>query len=238
MVLPNESKEIILELKKGDLIPVPLGAISWWFNNGDSELVIVFLGETTKAHLPGNITYFFLTGALSVLGGFSPDFVKKAFDMNNDEANKLVKSQSGVLIVKLEESKILPKPHQNSDNTKDLVYNMDSTLPHFSVKGGGFWNKVTKSQFPFLGQVGLSANHIRLEANSMSSPVYTCDSAVHVIYVINGGGQIQVVGFNGKRMLDTEVKAGHLVVVPRFFVVSEIAGDEGMECFSIITSPE
>lgn len=36
----------MLLVKKGDVIPVPLGAVSWWFNGGDLETIIVFLGET------------------------------------------------------------------------------------------------------------------------------------------------------------------------------------------------
>ncbi|XP_062109800.1 13S globulin seed storage protein-like [Humulus lupulus] len=229
MVLANDSKEVVLKLKKGDLVPVPLGAVSWWFNDGDSDLDIVFLGDTSKAHFPGNITYFFVAGAVSMLGGFSTDFVKKAFGLDTDEeANKLVKSQTGVLVIKLDDTKTLPKPKPKPG----LVYDLECS------KRGGFWSKVTKSQFPFLGEVGLSANHIRLEANAMTSPVYTCDSSTQVIYVVNGGGKIQVVGFNGKLVLDTQVKTGHLVVVPKFFVVSKMAGEEGMECISIITSAE
>ncbi|KAM6546609.1 hypothetical protein CsatB_027345 [Cannabis sativa] len=240
MVLANEPKEVVLKLKKGDLIPVPLGAVSWWFNDGDSDsnddLEIVFLGDTSQAHFPGNITYFFIAGGGSMLGGFSTDFVKKAFGMDtNEEANKLVKSQNGVLVIKLDDTKTLPKPKQNEPNNNNLVYN---NLEECLKIESGFWSKVTKSQFPFLGEVGLCANHIRVEANGMTSPVYTCDSSTQVIYVVSGGGMIQVVGFNGKLVLESEIKAGHLVIVPRSFVVSMMAGHEGLECFSIITTPE
>ncbi|XP_054804018.1 11S globulin seed storage protein Ana o 2.0101-like [Prosopis cineraria] len=45
MVLPNTTKEIVLSLKKGDVIPVPKGAMSWWFNPNHSQqpITIVFL---------------------------------------------------------------------------------------------------------------------------------------------------------------------------------------------------
>ncbi|KAH7518773.1 hypothetical protein FEM48_Zijuj09G0206600 [Ziziphus jujuba var. spinosa] len=237
MVFPNTSKEVVLKLKKGDVIPVPLGSLSWWFNNGDSELVVVFLGQTTKAYIPGEFTYFLLTGGLGILGGFSTEFTSKAFDLDKDEANELVKSQSGVLIIKLKRSKAnMPKPQENK--TKELVYNIDSAEADDCVKKGGIVTTLNKTKFPFIGEVGLAANHVKLHANAMSSPTYTTDSSVRVIYVVNGGGRIQIVGLMGKRVLDAEVKAGQLVVVPAFFAVAKLAGDEGMECISIITNAE
>ncbi|PRQ17799.1 putative rmlC-like jelly roll protein [Rosa chinensis] len=98
MVLPNTSEEVVLKLKKGDVIPVPVGAVSWWFNNGDSpdDLVIIFLGDTTKAYTPGRFTYFFMAGTQSLLGGFSTDFISKSFNISKDEADEVTKNQSGV----------------------------------------------------------------------------------------------------------------------------------------------
>ncbi|KAE8714231.1 Tetratricopeptide repeat-like superfamily protein [Hibiscus syriacus] len=40
-----------------------------------------------------------------------------------------------------------------------------------------------------------------------------------------------------KRVLETIVKAGNLLIVPRFYVVSKIADSEGLSWFSIITTP-
>ena len=56
MVFPKASEEVVLKLKKGDTIPVPSGVVSWWYNQGDSELDIVFLGETSNAYVPGEFT--------------------------------------------------------------------------------------------------------------------------------------------------------------------------------------
>ncbi|KAB1200743.1 13S globulin basic chain [Morella rubra] len=72
----------------------------------------------------------------------------------------------------------------------------------------------------------------------MCSPMYTADSAAQVIYVVKGSGKIQIVGINGKRVLDMEVKPGQLLVVPRFFVVAKLAGGDGLECFSVITDKQ
>ncbi|BFG19824.1 hypothetical protein CerSpe_060980 [Prunus speciosa] len=230
MVFPNTSEELVIKLKKGDVIPIPLGSVSWWFNNGGSnseELVVVFLGETTRAYIPGQFTYFFVAGTQSLLGGFSTEFVSKAYNITKDEADKITKSQTGVLIIKLgeDEKTKIPKPSENS--TRKLVRNITCKT-----------TTLTEKEFPFLKQAGLSASLIKLEANAISSPIYTTDATVQVVYVAGGSGQIQIVGLNGQLVLDTEVKAGDLLVVPSFFMVAKLSGGNGLECFSVITSSQ
>ncbi|RVX04626.1 hypothetical protein CK203_023481 [Vitis vinifera] len=213
MVSPNASQEVVLRLKKGDIIPVPSGAVSWWYNDGDSELIIVFLGETSKAYVPGEFTYFLLTGTQGILGGFSTEFNSRAYNINNEEAKKLAKSQSGVLLIKLPEGHKMPHPARTV-----LINCKEVSLP---------WRSWAQRHL------------VKLDANAMSSPVYdAADSSVQVIYVAKGSGRIQVVGINGERALDTKVKAGHLFVVPRFFVASAIADGEGIEYFSMITTTQ
>ncbi|KAM5572560.1 12S seed storage globulin 1-like [Rosa sericea] len=226
MVFPNTSEEVVLKLKKGDVIPVPVGAVSWWFNNGDSpdDLVIIFLGDTTKAYTPGRFTYFLIAGTQSLLGGFSTDFISKSFNISKDEADEVTKNQSGVLVVKLEHGMTMPKP--NELVTKKLVHQLTVSAT------------LTEKEFHFLNQVGLSANLLKLEPYAISSPTYTTDSTVQMIYVVGGGGRVQIAGLNGQRVLDAEVTVGHLIVVPRFFMVAKLAGEKGMECFSVITSSQ
>ncbi|MBA0816654.1 hypothetical protein Gohar_001293 [Gossypium harknessii] len=60
---------------------------------------------------------------------------------------------------------------------------------------------------------------------------------MQVTYIVKGSGRLQVVGVDGKRVLETIVKAGNLLIVPRFFVVSKIADPGGLSWFSIITTP-
>uniref|UniRef100_A0A2N9F3X5 Cupin type-1 domain-containing protein n=1 Tax=Fagus sylvatica TaxID=28930 RepID=A0A2N9F3X5_FAGSY len=234
MVLPNTREEVVLKLKKGDVIPVVQGSVSWWFNDGDSELDVVFLGETSKSYIPGEFTYFFLSGTQGIMAGFSTEFVSRAYNVNKDDANKLAKSQTGFLLTKLQDGKNLPKP--NKENTNKLVYNIDASLPDVDIKRGGLVTSLTEAKFPFLGQVQLSANLVKIDAKAISSPVYTTDSSVQLIYVVKGTGRIEIVGINGKQVLNTEVKPGHLLVVPRFFADAKLAGGDGLEYFSIITT--
>ncbi|XP_062113029.1 cocosin 1-like [Humulus lupulus] len=243
MVFPKATKEVVVKLKEGDIIPVPLGSLSWWFNQGDnnSNLKIVFLGKTNDAHIPGEFTYFLQTGRLGVLAGFSNDFISQAFGLTSDETDTMANSQDGSLIITVPKDKTLPKPHHGNGDpiTKEMVHNIDSSFPHglrVEKESTGAWTTLTQAEFPFLEKVGLSTSLIELGANTMSSPIYTTDSSAKMIYVVSGSGRVQIVGINGKRVLDAEVEAGHLVVVPRFFVVAAIAGEQGLVCLSVITS--
>ena len=108
-------------------------------------------------------------------------------------------------------------------------------MSNVDAKNGGCFTTFTKAK---LGEIGLSAQIVKLGANDMVSPFYTTDSAVQITYVVKGSGRIQIVGLNGNRVLDAKVQTGHMFVVPKFFAVAELADEEGMECFSVITSLE
>ncbi|CAL5438854.1 unnamed protein product [Camellia sinensis] len=239
MVFPNASEEKVLAIKKGDAIQVPAGGVSWWFNGGDTDMVMVFIGETSKAYNPGEFTYFLLSGTLSVLKGFSTDFVCRAYNINKEEANELVTSQTETLIIKIEEGTTMPQPCKDNNNgSNNTVINIETALADTDVKNGGLLTKFTAKELPLLEQVGLSAKLVKLGANEMSPILYGAGSSVEVTYIVKGSGRVQIVGINGELALDTKVHGGDLFVVPRFFVVAIVAGGDGMECFSVITSSQ
>ncbi|KAF5189926.1 Glutelin type-a, partial [Thalictrum thalictroides] len=233
ILLSGSSEERVLKLKKGDMLPVPLGAISWWFNDGNTDFSLVFLGDTSKAHNPGNFTYFFLTGAIGILNGFSSEFLVTAFGLSEEETTKITTSQPGAVIVKLDDQQQMPEPNKNGN--EHMVYNTEIARPDVDVKNGGQLLVVSPKEFDLLGEVGLSGAVVKLEKNAMYAPEYSSSSAFQVNYIVKGSGRVQIVGFNGQNVLNETVKSGDLFVVPRFFVVSVIAGEEGMDWFSIFT---
>ncbi|KAJ9158884.1 hypothetical protein P3X46_024428 [Hevea brasiliensis] len=169
------------------------------------------------------------------MAGFSSEFTSRAYNLKNqEEANKLAKSQTGVLIIKIEEGLIMPQPH--NDFLDKMVYNIDAASADVDVQKGGVFKTLTSSKLPFLEQTGISISHVELDANAMYSPTYTVNGADRLVYVVKGRGNVQIVGISGKRVLDTNIKAGQMFLVPKFFTVAEIAGSEGMEFVSIITS--
>ncbi|XP_022153446.1 legumin type B-like [Momordica charantia] len=53
IILP-ESEEKVIAIKKGDAMALPFGVVTWWYNKeGADELVVLFLGDTSKAHKSG-----------------------------------------------------------------------------------------------------------------------------------------------------------------------------------------
>ncbi|KAI3788942.1 hypothetical protein L2E82_01725 [Cichorium intybus] len=234
LVAPHSSEEKVAVIKKGDVIPLPRGVVSWWFNGGETDLTIVFMGETTKAQVPGEFTYFFMAGLLGILRGFQSDFVANIFGLSNKDAEDIATSQPGVVIVKLKNGIEFPNP---SEYVKEKLYAaIDTPTADVVVKGGGIVNSLTEKDFPMLAGMGLSARFIRLQGKAMLAPSYVADGSVQIIYVAKGSGRIRVVGADGNPSFDGEVGEGELMVVPQFFAVTVIADEGGMELFSIINT--
>uniref|UniRef100_A0A0A0K550 Cupin type-1 domain-containing protein n=1 Tax=Cucumis sativus TaxID=3659 RepID=A0A0A0K550_CUCSA len=222
-IFPNTSNEEVIKLKKGDIIPVPTGVTSWWYNDGDSDLEIAFLGETKYAHVPGDISYYILSGPQGILQGFSQDYVAKTFNLNEMDTSTLLNSQQNGMIFKLQEGQTLPTP------TKDtkFVYNLDNY---------DFFMKVSESEFPFIGETGLAVVVERLGPNVVRSPVLLVSPADQLIYVARGSGTVQIVGLSSSSKIELHVESGQLIFVPKYFAAGKIAAEQGMEFFSILTA--
>ncbi|GAB4824355.1 hypothetical protein Ancab_007243 [Ancistrocladus abbreviatus] len=234
IVLP-EKEEKVISIKKGDAIALPFGVVTWWHNKEDTELVVLFLGDTSKAHKSGQFTDFFLTGSNGIFTGFSTEFVSRAWDLGEDVVKSLVGKQTRSGIVKLDGTIKLPEPKK--EHRTGMALNCEEAPLDVNIKNGGRVVVLNTSNLPLVGEVGLGADLVRLDGRAMCSPGFSCDSALQVTFIVRGSGRVQVVGVDGRRVLETTVKAGNLFIVPRFFVVSKIADADGMEWFSIITTP-
>jgi len=235
IVLP-ESEEKVLAIKKGDAIALPFGAVTWWYNKEDTELVVLFLGDTSKAHRAGEFTDFFLTGSNGIFTGFSTEVVSRACDLDENAVKAFVGNHSGNGIVKLDENFEMPEPKK--EHRFGMAFNCEEAPLDVDIKKGGRVVLLNTNVLPMLGEAGLGGDLVRLDGSAMCSPGYSCDSALQVTYIVRGSGRIQVVGVDGRRVLESTLKAGNLFIVPRFFVVSKIASPEGMDWFTVITSPK
>ncbi|KAL2254344.1 UNVERIFIED_CONTAM: 13S globulin seed storage protein 1 [Sesamum indicum] len=214
-----------------------MGAISWWFNGGDSDITIIFLGESSQSYNPGQFDYFFQTGSLGALAGFSTELISKIYCLNESDSKKLANSQTNALLVKIGEE--INMPRQSNCETKDYVFYFDDLISS-GVNGstsGVNHAELTAKNFPFLDKIGLSASLVRLEPNSVLDPYYSTDGSHQIIYVTKGSGRIQIVGLNGNQVLDARVQKDHALVVPKFFAATQLAGEHGMEYFCVFTSP-
>ncbi|KAL0406207.1 UNVERIFIED_CONTAM: 11S globulin seed storage protein Ana o [Sesamum latifolium] len=188
IVLP-EKEEKVLPIKKGDAIALPFGVVTWWYNKEDTELVVLFLGDTSKAHKSGSFTDFFLTGSNGIFTGFSTEFVSRAWDLEESVVKTLVGSQSKTGIVKLDASCKMPEPKKEHYN--GMALNCEEAPLDVDIKDGGKVVVLNTKNLPLVGEVGLGADLVR------------------------GSGRVQVVGVDGKRVLETTIKAGNLFIVPR-----------------------
>ncbi|CAN1329387.1 Glutelin type-D 1, partial [Linum perenne] len=225
IVLPEKDEKVIA-IRKGDAIALPFGCVTWWYNKEDTELVVLFLGDTSKGHKAGSFTDFFLTGSNGIFTGFSSEFVSRAWDLDEATVKTMVGSQSAKGIVKLDGAIAMPEPKKSDRD--GVVYNCEEAPLDVDIKNGGRVVVLNTKNLPLVGEVGLGADLVRLDGNAMCSPGFSVDSALQVTYIVSGSGRVQVVG----------VDAGQLFIVPRFFVVSKICDPDGMSWFSIITTPE
>ncbi|CAL4995222.1 unnamed protein product [Urochloa decumbens] len=237
VVLPEATKEKVIPVKEGDALALPFGVVTWWHNAhaAAGDLVVLFLGDTSKGHKSGQFTNFQLTGATGIFTGFSTEFVGRAWDLPQDAAAKLVSTQPGSGIVKVRDGHKMPESCEK--DREGMVLNCLEAPLDVDIKGGGRVVVLNTGNLPLVKEVGLGADLVRIDAHSMCSPGFSCDSAYQVTYIVRGSGRVQVVGIDGTRVLETRAEGGCLFIVPRFFVVSKIADETGMEWFSIITTP-
>jgi hypothetical protein len=157
LVLPEAAKEKVIPVKTGDALALPFGAVTWWHNaqGSDTELVVLFLGDTSKGHVNGKFTNFQLTGATGIFTGFSTEFVARAWDLDQDSAAKLVSTQPGSGIVKLAAGHKMPEPCAVDRN--GMVLNCLEAPLDVDIPGGGRVVVLNTANLPLVKEVGLGA---------------------------------------------------------------------------------
>ncbi|KAL7119541.1 hypothetical protein ACP275_02G069300 [Erythranthe tilingii] len=230
LVSPNNSEEKVVIINKGEAIPVSAGTISWWFNGGDFDVTLIFLGKGSQSYNPGQFNYFFLTGAIGLMGGFSTEFISKIYNFDESDLQKLAKSQVNPFIIKLGPE--INMPSESNCTVGEYVFNFENEF--FSNANTV---EMTADNFTMLDKIGLSAGVVKLERNTIMSPSYSTDSAQRIFYVTKGSGRVQIVGLNGTQSLDAILEEGQIFVVPKFFAVTQLTGENGLEFFCVSTSP-
>uniref|UniRef100_A0ACD5XYQ8 Uncharacterized protein n=1 Tax=Avena sativa TaxID=4498 RepID=A0ACD5XYQ8_AVESA len=232
-VLPvgGDAAERVVRLEAGDVIAVRTGDVSWWYNDdadgAGSDLSIVFMGDTARAVSPGDISYFFLAGGNSVLRGL--DAAAWAPGVTADQAAAAFRSQPAVLLTKL--SQKLPGVCPREQDRKGIVANAGHVA-------AGTVKTLTAADLEALGSLGISAALGRLDPGAARAPWVVREGAAQAVYVARGSARVQVssVGGGDTLLLDEEVAAGSLFVVPRFAVAFVAAGAGCVEWVSLIKS--
>ncbi|KAI9111802.1 hypothetical protein K1719_017492 [Acacia pycnantha] len=209
-IIMPESEEKIIAIKKGDALALPFGVVTWWYNKDDTELVVLFLGDTSKAHKAGEFTNFFLTGSNGIFTGFSNEFVGRAWDLEEKDVKTIVGSQSSKGIVKLDSNIKLPEP--KPDHRNGMALNCLEAPLDVDIKEGGRVVVLNTKNLPLVGEVGLGADLVRIDG----VPCALLDSHATLPCKL--------------LILSKEVVVFKLLV-------QTIANSDGMEWFSIITTP-
>ncbi|KAJ6429603.1 hypothetical protein OIU84_021079 [Salix udensis] len=173
------------------------------------------MGDTSTAHKTGEFTDFFLTGSNGIFTGFSSEFVSRAWNVDDKTVKTLVGNQSAKGIVKLDGSFKMPEPKK--ENREGFVYNCEEAPLDVDIKDGGKVVVLNTKNLPLVAEVGLGADLVRLDGNAMCSPGFSCDSALQVTYIVSGSGRVQVVGVDGRRVLETTVKGRSFVHCSQVF---------------------
>ncbi|URE42157.1 Cupin [Musa troglodytarum] len=163
IVLPEATKEKVIAIKKGDAIALPFGVVTWWFNPSDAELVVLFLGDTSKGHKADQFTNFPITGGNGIFTGFTTDFVGRAWDLTEDEAKKLVHNQTNVGIVKVKDGQAMLEP--STKDREGMVLNCLEAPLDVDIKNGGCVVVLNTKNLPLVGEVGLGADLVRLNGH-------------------------------------------------------------------------
>ncbi|KAJ7298410.1 hypothetical protein O6H91_19G052400 [Diphasiastrum complanatum] len=222
----------VYKLKRGDVVAIPKGTPTWLYNDGDEEMEIVTVADTSTATQPGRFGTFLLAGGKdkgpgSVLQGFSEEILAKAWNVEKDTVSELLESQNGTVFIKVLEGIEFPDSSDDYNGYfKEFIYHLHAADPDVKVRDGGELRLVTSDKFPVLRIVHLGLSCTKLRPKALFAPSWS-HNAHEVIYVVNGSARIQIVGYNGEQALDTRVREGSLVVIPRFFPATKLAGNDG-----------
>ncbi|KAL0413446.1 UNVERIFIED_CONTAM: Glutelin type-A 1 [Sesamum radiatum] len=98
-------------------------------------------------------------------------------------------------------------PEPRKEHYNGMALNCEEAPLDVDIKDGGKVVVLNTKNQPLVGEVGLGADLVRLNGKAMCSPGFSCDSALQVTYIVRGSGRVQ------------------------------IADPDGMDWFSIITTP-
>lgn len=101
-----------------------------------------------------------------------PEFVGRAWDLDADDVNKFVKSETGSGIVKVKEGFKMPTP--SMEDRKGMTLNCEEARLGVDIPNAGRVVVLNTQNLPLIKEVGLGADLVRIEAHSMCSPGFSC----------------------------------------------------------------
>ncbi|KAL9252578.1 13S globulin seed storage protein 3-like protein [Drosera capensis] len=195
----------------------------------------------------------------NIFGGFDQELLAEALGLNVETVNQLqgLNDNRGNIVSVDRSLRILTPEYQEEEEIRREVirrerrydngleetfcnirlrHNIDAaSKPDIYNPQGGRTTKVTSNKFPILGHLQLSVERVVLYKNGIFAPHWTINAHT-ILYVTRGRGRVQVVGDNGRLVLNQEVQEGQLLVIPQNFVMTEKESEEGLEWVAFKTS--
>ncbi|KAI5058230.1 hypothetical protein GOP47_0026400 [Adiantum capillus-veneris] len=239
-----QQKFYVRRVSAGDVVAVPQGVVIWLYNDGKEDQRVMCVADISKATNPGvSVKPFFLSGAKKrefsgVWHGFSEDTIARALDVDKSTVRKLLTSQKEVVITKTRHKIKLPFPeerrHHENGAGAEFTFSTKCSKADLMVKHGGWLSMVTRNKLPVLAHVGLSAVRVNLEPEAMAAPLWS-SNAHQIVRILRGNGRIEVASSDGDQLLHTDLKENDVIVVPKFFPSTIIAGNDGLDIIKILT---
>ncbi|EFJ34219.1 hypothetical protein SELMODRAFT_83729, partial [Selaginella moellendorffii] len=220
------NKENVYKLDKGDVVALPPGVATWWRNNGASDAIVFFLAGN-KGKEKG--------GSGSVVRGFSSKILSQAWETSEGVVKKILESQQVSGLNRQSQNPGTGQDQGQSKKNAGFVYHYADATPDYQVNRGGEVRELNSLKMPILKYVGLGAECVRLSKGAMVAPNWFLNGH-QFIYVHTGNGKLQVVNSFGDRALDLDLQEGSVAVIPKTFPSTAIAGPNGMDFVSILTT--
>ncbi|KFK42731.1 hypothetical protein AALP_AA1G032400 [Arabis alpina] len=183
----------------------------------------------------------------NIFSGFAPEVLAQAFKIKLETAQQLqnqqnnrgniikVKGPFGVIRPPLRRGQGGQQPQEVGNGLEETLCTMrctenldDPSSADVYKPSLGYISTLNSYNLPILSYLRLSALRGSIRKNAMVLPQWNVNANA-ALYVTNGKAHIQMVNDNGQRVLDQEISAGQLIVVPQGFSVSKQATSEKFE---------
>lgn len=162
--------------------------------------------------------------------GFSSKLLAHAWDVTEEDVEKLLNAQESAGFVKLEEEAEfmkLPEPENQNGFFGEFVFRVKDSQPEISVKKGGLLSLVNALQLPILKQLNLAFGLVRLQPGALIAPYFTTNSP-SLLYVTEGRGRIEIAYPDGGVALRTNVTEGDVIIIPSGFPAAQHADENSI----------
>ncbi|MED6206182.1 hypothetical protein PIB30_024477 [Stylosanthes scabra] len=230
--------------REGDVIVVPTGSAQWIYNNGETDMVIFSVIDSANENNQLDLKFrkFFLGGKPqeeedgeggNMFSGLGLKTVAESLDIDRGIAGKVQGLDDGrgsIIIVEDELETLSPAVEEERGKgngldetvcTLRLVHQLAESVDADKYNPrAGYLTALNTPNLPVLQYVQLGVDLGVLYKNAVMAPHYNLNCHA-VIYGTKGRGWIEVVGENGRRVFEGEVKEGQILIVPQNFVVAK-----------------